>query len=410
MQVRGPARRARAGTICASTSSTRRPAPTFTGRGWSTCRSPALKLLLHALLRRPRSRSRSRWRSRRLLPMLVAMAALAVTVRRLIDAARPSPSRSPCSPAPARRAACGAAAHRSSWLAAGHARLGGGRADRSEARARRRHCSASRPRCRWRSAWRCCSISPLAGAVTVLALDQRPRARRGGSLTYGASLGGGCALAFLRLHLLGQPRAGLRRAVAGLAVGDGRRRRDRGRARLADPVRAGRRGSALAALAGAALAAAFALVWPALPRPARADRSPELERLWLSKVREAMPIWRHGASTAALIVTLPIAGLIGYALMLWRSRRDPRPARPLAAIAAARPLLAAPAAAAGRPAPARPRSCCRSPARPPWPGRRSSGCWARKRMLVRVAGVVVRLPGRLRPRHRLRHPALPASR
>ena len=31
--------------------------PTSTGRGWSTCRSPALKLLLHAVLRRPDRRA-----------------------------------------------------------------------------------------------------------------------------------------------------------------------------------------------------------------------------------------------------------------------------------------------------------------------------------------------------------------
>jgi hypothetical protein len=77
----------------------------------------------------------------------------------------------------------------------------------------------------------------------------------------------------------------------------------------------------LAALAGAGLAVAFALVWPDCL--GRLEQSPpELEALWLSKVREAMPVWRHGAATAALILTLPVAGLIGYALMLWLSRRD----------------------------------------------------------------------------------------
>jgi len=78
----------------------------------------------------------------------------------------------------------------------------------------------------------------------------------------------------------------------------------------------------VAALAGAALAIAFALVWPDCL--GRLEQSPpELETLWLSKVREAMPVWRHGAATAALILTLPVAGLIGYGLMLWLSRRDP---------------------------------------------------------------------------------------
>ena len=77
-----------------------------------------------------------------------------------------------------------------------------------------------------------------------------------------------------------------------------------------------------AALAGGALAGAFALTWPDCV--GRLERSsPELQRLWLDKVREAMPVWRHGARIAALIVTLPIAGLIGYGLMIWRHRRDP---------------------------------------------------------------------------------------
>ena len=37
-----------------------------------------------------------------------------------------------------------------------------------------------------------------------------------------------------------------------------------------------------------------------------------------------MPIWRHGFDATVQTVTLPIAGLIGYALMLWQSRRDAR--------------------------------------------------------------------------------------
>lgn len=77
-----------------------------------------------------------------------------------------------------------------------------------------------------------------------------------------------------------------------------------------------------AALAGAALAGAFAWTWPqCLGRLERS--SPELDFLWLSRVREAMPIWRHGLEIAVLTLTLPIAGLIGSAAMLWRVRRDP---------------------------------------------------------------------------------------
>ena len=102
-----PARRPGLVRSAASIGSTRRPAPTSTGRGWSTCRSPALKLLLHAFVRRPDRRDgRGRGRAA-CCRCWSAMAAVAVTVRRLVDAAAPSRSPSPCSPAPARRAACG---------------------------------------------------------------------------------------------------------------------------------------------------------------------------------------------------------------------------------------------------------------------------------------------------------------
>ena len=50
--------------------------------------------------------------------------------------------------------------------------------------------------------------------------------------------------------------------------------------------------------------------------------SPEATRLWLSHVREARPIYTHGAETVALMLSLPIAGLIGYGLVVWRARGD----------------------------------------------------------------------------------------
>ena len=55
-----------------------------------------------------------------------------------------------------------------------------------------------------------------------------------------------------------------------------------------------------------------------------------------------MPIWRHGFDVTVQTVTLPIAGLIGYALMLWQRRRATRTAHPLGG---GRDLLAALAAA-----------------------------------------------------------------
>ena len=79
---------------------------------------------------------------------------------------------------------------------------------------------------------------------------------------------------------------------------------------------------ALAALGGALLGAAFA--WGAPQCLGRLENvPPELETLWLSKVREAMPIWAHGWDTAVDTLTLPVVGLIGYGLMIWRSRGVP---------------------------------------------------------------------------------------
>jgi hypothetical protein len=78
---------------------------------------------------------------------------------------------------------------------------------------------------------------------------------------------------------------------------------------------------AIAAVGGVAIAAAFAWTWPhCLGRLEQAP--PELDRLWLSKVREAMPIWRHGWDMTIQTVTLPLAGLIGGLAMLHVTNRE----------------------------------------------------------------------------------------
>ena len=94
-----------------------------------------------------------------------------------------------------------------------------------------------------------------------------------------------------------------------------------------------------AAAAGALLAVAFVHFWPTcLGRPEHV--SPELDRLWLSNVREARPIYLHGFGVATAIAALPVFGLAGYAAMLWRSRGD-RGRLVLWAAVAAPALLAA---------------------------------------------------------------------
>jgi hypothetical protein len=93
---------------------------------------------------------------------------------------------------------------------------------------------------------------------------------------------------------------------------------------------------ALAAAGGAVIAGAFA--WGAPQCLGRLEQAPpELEALWLSRVREAMPLWRHGMDTFVQTLTLPAFGLIGYGLMVWRSRGQPEKLIAWAAVA----LLAA---------------------------------------------------------------------
>ena len=170
----------------------------------------------------------------------------------------------------------------------------------------------------------------LAGAVTVLRwIWDRDEAKR--LFAYGLALGGGCAFAFL-IFASNANRAPvcdalspvwLSAMVAAGAVAVAL-------AALNPAERWQRLGAA--ALGGGIIAAAFALTWPhCLGRLEQS--SPELERLWLSKVREAIPVYRHGFRTAVTTVSLPIFGLIGYALMLWINRRDAARLIPWVAVA-----------------------------------------------------------------------------
>jgi hypothetical protein len=94
----------------------------------------------------------------------------------------------------------------------------------------------------------------------------------------------------------------------------------------------------LAVIAGVAIAAFHALTWPHCIQRLEGV-SPEVERLWLSYVKEARPIYRHGWRIAALVVALPITGLIGWGALAWVRRRDRDLLRRI--IGAAAPALAA---------------------------------------------------------------------
>lgn len=75
---------------------------------------------------------------------------------------------------------------------------------------------------------------------------------------------------------------------------------------------------ALAGVAGAAIAAGFALLFPqCLGRPEQA--SPELVRVWLSNVREARPIFRQSFDFAFALAALPVIGTIGGGVATWRA-------------------------------------------------------------------------------------------
>lgn len=79
----------------------------------------------------------------------------------------------------------------------------------------------------------------------------------------------------------------------------------------------------LAATAAVILAAGFVLLFPqCLGRPEQV--SPELAKDWLDNVREAKPIFLQPIKTQLAIGVMPLIGLLGSALAIWRNRVEPR--------------------------------------------------------------------------------------
>jgi hypothetical protein len=95
---------------------------------------------------------------------------------------------------------------------------------------------------------------------------------------------------------------------------------------------------ALAAVAGIVVAAFHTLMWPHCLQRLEGV-SPEVERLWLSHVKEARPFYQHGWRIASLIISLPATGAVGWLVLTWANRRDPELLR--RTIGAALPGLAA---------------------------------------------------------------------
>jgi len=95
---------------------------------------------------------------------------------------------------------------------------------------------------------------------------------------------------------------------------------------------------AMAVVAGAAIAGFHAAMWPHCLHRLEGV-SPEVDRLWLSHVKEARPVYRHGWRIAWLISALPITGIIGFGLLGWLQRREPEQLRRV--LGAAAPLVVA---------------------------------------------------------------------
>jgi hypothetical protein len=161
----------------------------------------------------------------------------------------------------------------------------------------------------------------LAGVMTVLAWvrDDAAAPRLRG---YGAALAGGCAIGYALFasndnrayvcDVLSPVYLSTMLAAGGIGVL---------LSVLPVPGRIMRLGSA--AIAGLALAAAFALVWPdCLGRPERI--SPELELRWFQYINEVKPMWSHGYKRFVPVLAPAVIGTIGCLVALWYNRRDER--------------------------------------------------------------------------------------
>lgn len=79
----------------------------------------------------------------------------------------------------------------------------------------------------------------------------------------------------------------------------------------------------LAGVAGALILFGFVHFWPdCIGRPEHV--SPEVDRIWLSNVREAKPIYTQDRLTMWNTIALPLAGLVGVIVALWQARRSTR--------------------------------------------------------------------------------------
>jgi hypothetical protein len=171
----------------------------------------------------------------------------------------------------------------------------------------------------------------IAGVAMVL-FWVWDRDERGRLSAYAASLGGGTAMSFL-LFASYANRAPICDALSPVWLSD---------ALLGSALLLGmamhspanwKRRLALAMGAGVAVATFHASMWPqCLTR--LEGVSPEVYDLWLSHVREARPIYRHGWKTVVAVASIPITGVVGWLLLAWVKRRDSNLLRRILAVAA----------------------------------------------------------------------------
>ena len=170
----------------------------------------------------------------------------------------------------------------------------------------------------------------IGGAATVLFWVDRPDQRQR-LAAFAVTLSGGCALGFA-LFASYANRAAVCDALSPVWLSDVL---VAGALTMTLSLASAKHWSArlgLAAAAGVVIAVFHAVMWPhCLSR--LEGVSPQVTALWLSHVREARPIYTHGWRTVAEILSLPVAGLIGYAMLGWKWRGDQARRSAVAAIA-----------------------------------------------------------------------------
>ncbi len=161
-------------------------------------------------------------------------------------------------------------------------------------------------------------LALAGGAMVLFWIRDVRQARRLG--TYAVTLAGGTGLAFL-VFASAANRAPVCDALSPVWLADALL----GGALLA-VLAYWSPGTWLRRLGAAVAAGAVVVIFHAVAWPHFLTRlegvSPELYDLWLSHVREARPVYRHGWRTASAIIGLPIAGLAGWALLAWTARRE----------------------------------------------------------------------------------------